>query len=152
MSFEKAVAFVLQSEGGYVNHPSDPGGETNFGISKRSYPDEDIKGMTVDRAKEIYKRDYWDALSCDMLPDGIATVLFDTAVNCGHKPAARMLQRACGVSDDGIIGKVTIAYSSKEGTLERFLAERAVYYAKLTTFNVFGLGWMRRLIKLARYV
>lgn len=77
--FDQAVAFVLAEkiEGGYVNDPRDPGGETKFGISKRSYPREDIKALTRDRAITIYKRDYWDKPGCDKLPPKLAVALFD---------------------------------------------------------------------------
>ena len=83
MNFDAAFLKLLGHEGGYVNHKADPGGETNFGISKRSYPGEDIKGMTVERAKFIYHRDYWGPAGCDAVPDGLRFDLFDMAVNSG---------------------------------------------------------------------
>ena len=80
-NFEQCLAHVLRSEGGYVNDPNDPGGETNMGISKRAYPHENIKGMTRARAATIYRRDYWDAVQGDSLPAGLDLVAFDPAVN-----------------------------------------------------------------------
>jgi hypothetical protein len=81
--FERALAFVLMWEGGYTNDPDDPGGETNFGISKRAYPRENIKAMTRERAAELYKRDYWIPAGCEGKPYPLALAIFDTAVNCG---------------------------------------------------------------------
>ena len=92
--FEQCVKFVLDHEGGYVNHPDDPGGETNFGISKRAYPDLDIKNLTIEEAKEIYKRDYWDKIplthSGDYYSLGSAMIMFDTAVNMGIEISRKM--------------------------------------------------------------
>jgi hypothetical protein len=83
MSFQQAVTFVLAREGGYANDPADPGGETNYGISKRAHPDLDIKSLTVEQAREIYREAYWGPAGCDGLSPGWALVVFDTAVNCG---------------------------------------------------------------------
>ncbi len=97
MNFDQAFERLIGHEGGYVNHPADPGGATKYGISRRSYPGEDIKGMTLARAKEIYARDYWGAAACDALPDGIKFDVFDMAVNSGVSAAIRLVQRAAGV-------------------------------------------------------
>ena len=106
--FERAFDIVLGHEGGYVNDPRDPGGETKYGISKRAYPKENIKELTIDRAKEIYKRDYWDACKCSAFDAPVAICLFDAAVNHGVKQASKFLQRVANVKDDGIIGPQTI--------------------------------------------
>ena len=82
-AFERSLAFVLKWEGGYTNDPDDPGGETNFGISRRAYPRENIGKMTRERAAEIYRRDYWGPAGCEALPFPLALCVFDTAVNCG---------------------------------------------------------------------
>lgn len=82
-AFERSLAFVLKWEGGYTNDPDDPGGETNFGISRRAYPRENIGKMTRERAAEIYRRDYWEPAGCPALPFPLALCVFDTAVNCG---------------------------------------------------------------------
>jgi len=148
-NFKKAVAAVLEHEGGYVDDPQDPGGETKYGISKRSYPQEHIKKLTKKRAREIYYSDYWQACSCDDLPGGVDILVFDTAVNQGPSVARRLLQRACGVTVDGIIGPVTldaIRDMPAPALLSEYAARRAVRYGSLDTFRRFGLGWMRRLM------
>lgn len=105
--FEQAIAIVLQHEGGYVNDPSDHGGETNFGISKRQYPNEDITNLTVERAKAIYMTDFWLRYRINQLPDAIAIKVLDTAVLCGPGTAIKMLQRVLSLPDDGVIGPHT---------------------------------------------
>jgi lysozyme family protein len=114
--FGRAVLRVLHAEQGYVNDPDDYGGETKYGISKKQYPALDIKTLTVDQAKNIYKRDYWDKLSLDRLHDqAVAEEIFDTAVNMGWRTAARFVQEAINLlteSDlavDGALGERTIA-------------------------------------------
>ena len=92
-SFDKAINFVLTHEGGYSNDSLDLGGETNLGISKRAYPNLDIKNLTVDDAKAIYKRDYWNALNCDLLPEKLDIVVFDCGVNQGIGKATELLNR-----------------------------------------------------------
>lgn len=146
--FDTAVTAVLGYEGGYVNDPNDPGGETNWGISKRAYPNLDIKNLTRDGAIQIYRRDYWDALGCDRFPPVIAIALFDAAVNQGPVAAVRILQRALGVAVDGVIGPQTLAAARAANgatLLAEFLADRAVRYAGLSTFSRYGHAWMRRL-------
>ena len=101
MDFNAAFDRLIGHEGGYVNHPSDPGGETKYGISRRSYPGEDIAGLTLERAKLIYARDFWGPAGCDVVPDAAKFELFDMAVNSGVKAAVRNLQRAVGETDDG---------------------------------------------------
>lgn len=125
MSFDQAFNLVVGVEGKYSNDPRDPGGETQYGISKRAYPQLDIANLTLGAAKEIYLRDYWRACKCDELPKDIALVMFDCAVNQGVQTA--------------------LALHSDHPTLIAFQAERAVRYAKLQTFPTFGRGWMRRL-------
>lgn len=145
--FEKAVELVLKHEAGYVNNPKDPGGETNFGIAKRSYPNVDIKNLTRDQAKAIYKRDFWDAIQCDKLPAVVAVQVFDAAVNSGSVNAVRWLQRALGINADGVLGSKTIDSANgmnPDKLVRLFLAERLEFYCKLTTFSEFGKGWVRR--------
>ena len=110
-SFEFAFAKVVSVEGGYVDDPKDPGGATKFGISQRSYPNVDIKNLTLDQAKAIYRADYWDAVSGDELPDPLSHLVFDAAVNQGVSPAQKMMQEALGVKVDGEIGTEQIALS-----------------------------------------
>lgn len=152
MDFRDAIGIILKHEGGYVNDPKDPGGETNFGIAKKYHPNEDIANMTVDRAMEIYKEHYWDKFGIQELPGSVRLAYFDCCVNQGGAAAAKLLQRAVGVADDGVIGPVTKAkvqgYSSKM-LVRNFLAERALRYAGTRNFDRFGKGWMRRLMEVA---
>ena len=99
MTFEKAVFFTIEREGGYVNDPHDPGGETKYGISKRSYPDLDIPNLKREDAEAIYRKEYWDKCKCSDLPHGIDLLTFDAAVNQGPEAAIKMLQRALKVKD-----------------------------------------------------
>jgi lysozyme family protein len=121
--FEAAVQNVLESEGGYVNHPSDPGGETNYGISKRSYPDLDIRSLTREDAVAIYERDYWARVPTD-LPDGLRWMVFDAAVNHGVSRA--------------------LAWAREHRTLAAFTAARLRFYTALNHWDVFSKGWTRR--------
>lgn len=147
-AFDKALAFVLKHEGGYVNDPRDPGGETNFGISKAAYPGVDIKALTREGAAAIYRRDYWDRAGCGNLPAGVAFFHFDTAVNQGPGAAAKFLQLAAGVEADGKIGPKTLAAVQRArpgDLLVEYAARRADHYGRLPHFPTYGLGWMRRL-------
>ena len=145
--FDQCVDKVLAHEGGYVNDSRDNGGETQWGISKRAYPQVDIKNLTRDAAKEIYRRDYWDRAQCDRLPPTLAYLLFDCAVNSGIGQAVRFLQRAVGTADDGQIGPLTLAAVNRldqESLCARFLGQRLEFMTKLSKFDVFGKGWARR--------
>ena len=114
ISFEEAVKVVLKHEGGYVNDPDDPGGETNFGISKRAFPDLDIKNLTEEDAIKIYYEKYWKQSKVEMLPERLWNIYFDMAVNMGRKRACEILQKACnhknkvGIKVDGRIGRNTV--------------------------------------------
>lgn len=149
-NFDTAVKIILKHEGGYVNHPSDPGGETNFGISKRAYPDVDIANLTEEGAAEIYRRDYWDRIKGDDLPYPIALCVFDTAVNSGVSRAARWLQETCNAKADGIIGPNTVknvnnAWEKHHSyVLSTYMEKRLDFLKKLSTWSVFGRGWERR--------
>ena len=148
-AFEKAIAFVLSEEGGYVNDSSDMGGETNYGISKRAYPSLDIANLSKDQAAIIYRRDYWDSCKCDQLPEFLAIMTFDAAVNMGTYAAIKQLQSALNVHVDGIIGPMTIntaATASKDQVTE-LAARRMVAYGNMAQFGRYGLGWSRRLMK-----
>lgn len=150
--FERAFELVVESEGGFVDDPSDPGGKTKFGVSQRAYPDEDIERMTLARAQFLYRRDYWDRISGDSLPEGVALVLFDFAVNSGVSQAVKSLQRLLGVTSDGQIGPMTIAATRaipSRRLVSWLSAERALYVAGLPTFSRFGRGWTRRIISMA---
>lgn len=147
MDFENSFLALIGNEGGYVCNPSDPGGETRYGISKRAYPMEDIANMTLDRAKLIYLRDYWGPAGCDAVPDAIKFDLFDTAVNSGVKTAIKMLQSACGETQDGILGPHTLqAISSMpaDKAVLRFAAGRLIHFTSIDGWEQFGKGWVRR--------
>lgn len=153
MSFEFAYQFTLGAEGGYVNDSRDPGGETKYGISKRSYPGIDIKALTLDEAKAIYKRDYWQAASCDRMPPKIGVAVFDAAVLHGPKTAIKLLQRALKVADDGEYGRITHGTLQARDTNETFdllMAQRAIYLTTCPAWPTYKLGWLKRLFNLAR--
>jgi lysozyme family protein len=146
--FDQCFDKLIAHEGGYSNDAKDPGGETNFGISKRAYPQVDIKNLTRDAAKQIYKRDYWDRAQCDKLPPTLAYLLFDAAVNSGIGQAIRFLQRALGVADDGVLGPLTLSMVSRadaESICARFIGQRLDFMTRLSTFDYFGKGWSRRM-------
>jgi lysozyme family protein len=148
MEFDEAFDLLIDHEGGYVNHPNDPGGETKFGISKRAYPNEDIAGLTLDRAKVIYKRDYWDKVEADSLPSEIRFDVFDVAVNSGVRTAVRMLQRAAFAEVDGVLGPRTrLAIKSMNPLVlfARINGARLAFMADLPTWNTFGRGWAKRI-------
>lgn len=146
--FDAAFKKLINHEGGYVNHPRDPGGETKFGITKRSYPHLDIKTLTLDEARAIYRRDFWDALQCDALPAAVRFQVFDAAVNSGRGNAARWLQAAVDVATDGYVGPITLQAAlsySPAALIARFNAERLAFMTRLTTWPTFGKGWARRI-------
>ena len=154
MSFDLAVKRVIKSEGGYVNDPKDPGGETKYGISKRSYPSVDIKNLTVDEAGQIYHRDFW--IKLPSLPEPLDYLVFDFALNAGVKTAVKTLQKAINALTDGDFGrksKAALARYSAEDLCVYFSAERACYYASLKSSLVdrFGRGWMRRIMESFHY-
>ena len=120
MNFDQAFEWLIGHEGGYVNHPNDPGGETKYGISKRSYPGENIKEMTLVRAKDIYQRDYWWKAGCDLVPDCVKFDLFDTAVNAGPGTAIRMLQRAMRKREKVVVDFVA-EYGISKATAYRYV-------------------------------
>lgn len=139
---------ILASEGGYVNHPNDPGGETNWGIAKRSYPNVDIKRLTRAEAIKIYERDFWNPVAGDWLPESVSFQALDAAVNSGMGNAIRWLQRAADVADDGVAGPVTreaLRTTSESDLLLRFNAARLRFLTGLSTWNTFGKGWARRI-------
>ncbi len=145
-AFIAAVSVTLGQEGGYVNNPADPGGETQWGISKRTYPSVDIKALTHDDAIAIYHRDYWLAVRGDELPYPVALVLFDIQVNGGHP--VKWLQQALGLTADEILGPATIAAANAStdpaALAGRVLRRRVMYYTTLGTFPTFGAGWVQR--------
>jgi lysozyme family protein len=153
MTFEKAVAFVLQQEGGIANLSGDSGGLTKFGISKRNHPALDIVNLTKEQAIQIYRMEYWKNLRCDQLPNGLDLLVFDAAANEGPARAAKMLQAVLKVTEDGVVGPSTIEAAQK-GTniVTDYLAQRMYQYALIPEVTNFGRGWFRRLAQAAQLV
>lgn len=154
MSFERAFDRLMGHEGGYVNDPADPGGETKWGISKRAYPAISIAALTREDAREIYLRDFWARVNADSLPDGVAWQLLDFAVNSGIETAVRYLQRALGVADDGYWGPASQAASdaaSESDIVMMLNAERLDFMTRLRNWPDHGRGWARRVARNLRY-
>ena len=148
MTFDEAFRILIGHEGGYVYDPRDLGGETKFGISKRAYPFEDIRGLTIERARAIYYRDYWIRSGCERVPEAMRFDLFDTAVNSGLSRAVRLLQLAARVEDDGEIGPVTLKAlrnADPEGLKARFNGYRLDFLNNLAEWPAFGRGWAQRI-------
>ena len=146
INFDVAFDRLISHEGGYVDDPDDPGGETNWGISKRSYPQLDIRNLTREDAKVIYKRDFW--LKIRGLPESVIFQLFDFAVNSGIGNAIRSVQRAINVADDGHWGphsQSVAATLSESDLLMRLIAERLRFMVKLKNWKNHGGGWANRM-------
>lgn len=153
MSFARAVAFVLAREAGLVDDPQDPGGLSNHGIALRRHPEltaDDIRNMTPARAAEIYHgQQYWGAIHGDELPDALQLPMLDTAVVEGPGTAIKCLQRALGLTDDGVIGPVTLKTARVlvgKTLLEKFGAERIVEMSQCVNWPHDRRGWARRVI------
>lgn len=156
--FDAAFERVIGYEGGYVDHPDDPGGATNWGITERVAREHGYTGsmrlLSREQAREIYRVGYWQRAQADQYAPAIGYQLFDAAVNHGIGNAIRMLQRAVGVADDGQVGPVTLDAVRRRPAAEviaRFNAERLDFYTRLTTWPSFGRGWARRIAGNLRY-
>jgi lysozyme family protein len=151
-SFDRAIEPVLKHEGGYVDHPNDPGGETNFGISRRSYPGLDIKGLTVEDAKAIYHGDFWQPIRGEAIQSqDVASNLLDFAVNAGISRSVKTVQQLVGAAQDGKLGPRTLAAINGQDGLNlnlRITLARVQFYtelaAKRAEFRAFLVGWVRR--------
>lgn len=150
MDFDKAFDRLIGHEGGYSYHPSDPGGETMWGVTAKvaranGYSGE-MRDLPRDTAKTIYRNLYWDAVKADQLPDSVKFDVFDGAVNSGVSQSVKWLQRAIGVTDDGVIGPKTIAASSGSGPeiVAKYNGHRLSFMTGLPTWGAFGRGWARR--------
>ena len=154
-NFEQCMGWLLEHEGGYVNHPSDPGGETNFGVTRAVYEqyagrqvmDGEMEGLTHDDVYPIYRENYWNRVRGDDLPSGVDWSVFDWGVNSGTSRAAKALQRIAGVEQDGGIGPMTLqAVLEVEPAeiVEQMHHMRDGFYRSLSTFDMFGRGWIRR--------
>ena len=154
-NWESCIKKILHHEGGYVNHPSDPGGETNLGVTKRVYEEhggtKNMRDLTVEDVSPIYKKSYWDKTKCDEISGGLDLCVFDFAVNAGPGRSAKFLQKIIGTTVDGGIGPNTLKClndyvdkNSVEFVVKEFQTARQSYYESLSTFGTFGRGWTRR--------
>jgi lysozyme family protein len=155
-NFKECLELVLKSEGGWVNHPKDPGGETNLGVTKRvweewvGHPVESLKKLTKEDVAPLYEQKYWRPCYCEVLPRGLDFVVFSMGVNAGPGRSVKLLQSAIGILPDGIIGPRTRALiSSSNGAdiVTKFSEARREYYKSLKTFPIFGKGWLARVDK-----
>lgn len=154
-NWQKSFELMLQSEGGFVNHPRDPGGMTNLGVTKatweswvgREVDEAEMRGLTADKVDPLYKERYFDAVRGDELPIGLDYLMFDFAVNAGAGRAIKILQSAVGVTPDGGFGPITMAAVQAVDPvdlIERFSQAKEDFYRSLTTFSTFGKGWLNR--------
>jgi lysozyme family protein len=154
-NFDTALSHVLASEGGYVNNPKDPGGITNLGCTKTTWEmfvghpvsEADMRNLTPDDVKPLYKRKYWDKVSGDLLPAGLDYAVFDAAINSGPGRAAKWLQEIVGVTADGSIGPGTLKAVEAFNALDliaKYNEKRLQFLESLPTFSTFGRGWSNR--------
>ena len=150
--FLKCIKIILKNEGGYCWHKDDPGGETNFGITKARYPNLDIKNLTKEEATEIYYRDYWKPMKLNILNnEDLILHVFDMGVNAGIRTAIKLLQRLVGVTADGHIGlKTAGAVADYNGDVaEEYIKRRKLFYVTLVQekpqLRVFIKGWLKRI-------
>jgi lysozyme family protein len=160
-TFDRALALVLDLEGGFVDHPKDPGGATNLGITRATLAKArrgpvtvaDVRALTCAEARTIYRSLYWDAVRADDLPAGLDLAVFDYAVNSGPARAVRALQAVLGIAQDGKIGPRTIpaaAAASPTEAIRALTRERLRFLRALSTWPVFGRGWTSRTTRVER--
>lgn len=156
LTFDEAIERILSHEGGYTWNAADPGGETNWGISKRSYPTVNIKALTREGAIELYRRDFWMPVAALATDDpALQFQLLDAAVNHGMGNAVRMLQRACDVAADGhwgLVSQAALDVMDEHDVHLRFMAARFEFWSTLKAFDTFGRGWVRRGAQNLRYL
>lgn len=151
MNFSEALQHVLKHEGGYIDHPDDPGGETNFGITVAVARENgylgDMRTIPMSVVESIYKRKYWDKVRADEMPESVRFALFDYAVNSGPGAAIRALQRVLGVADDGVLGPMTLAAAQAQsaGLGARLNGYRLKFMTELKIWPTFSKGWARRI-------
>jgi|TARA_R110002051_G_C8506605_1_gene465672 lysozyme family protein len=154
-NFKDCLSLLLSHEGGYVNHPEDPGGRTNLGVTQAVYEDwldrpvteQEMRDLTHEDVAPIYKKNYWDRVKGDDLPSGVDWCAFDWAVNSGSGRPAKAIQRAVGATADGAIGPNTlraVADKNPKDIVEYVFQVRQKFYENLNTFKTFGRGWTRR--------
>ena len=160
-NFDKSLALVLVHEGGYVNHPKDPGGATNRGVTQAVYDayrktrgkaGQSVKFITDEEVNAIYKFQYWDRVQGDLLPAGLDYAVFDFAVNSGVGRASKYLQAVLGVAQDGQIGARTLAAITNPSNAINALCDRRMSFLRnLRTFLTFGKGWTRRVTDVRKH-
>jgi len=154
-NFDKCLEMLLSHEGGFVNHPEDPGGITNLGVTKKVYDEwtgsesteQEMRDLTPDDVAPIYKKNYWDRVKGDSLPSGLDWACFDWCVNSGSGRPAKAVQRAVGATQDGAIGPQTLGLimeKDPEEIINYVYGVRQDFYKSLKTFETFGRGWTRR--------
>ena len=154
-NFDKCLSMLLHHEGGFVNHPKDPGGMTNLGVTKKVYEawvgkevdEQTMRGLTFIDVAPLYKKKYWDKVRGDDLPSGVDWCAFDWAVNSGSGRPAKAIQRAVGATADGAIGPMTlqaVMNNDPEMIIGSVYDQRQKFYESLKTFETFGRGWTRR--------
>jgi lysozyme family protein len=154
-NFELCLSHLLQHEGGYVNHPNDPGGRTNLGVTQdvwqdwvdRTVTEEEMRGLTPEKVQPLYKDMYWDRVKGDRLPHGVDYCVFDASVNSGVYRAAKWLQLSVGAAADGAIGDQTIKFAlmtNPQMTIDKYCEIRLGFLRGLSTWPTFGKGWERR--------
>lgn len=159
MDFNKAFEILIEAEGGYVNDPQDNGGATNYGITRNTLSDwlgrpvtnDDVRNLALEEARAIYKKNYWNVVQCDKVPDWMKLHLFDAAVHSGPRTAAAWLQVAVGVKSDGVIGDITLAALAKKKDTEVlpvFVMQRLWLMGNHADFKRFGRGWCSRVVKI----
>lgn len=159
--FDACLPRILKHEGGYVDHPKDPGGATNKGVTLATYSDwlgrkatkDELKAIPANHVSAIYRDRYWKTAACDALPEGLDGVVFDLAVNSGPGRAKKMLQQAAGVEADGQVGPATLSAIKRLGAkvaITKLCAAREAFYRGLPTFATFGRGWLNRLDEVRR--
>lgn len=146
---------LIKHEGGYVNHPQDPGGRTNYGVTQavwedwldRAVSEAEMKALTPNKVAPLYRELYWDRIKADKLPAGVDYVVFDAAVNSGVSRAAKWLQTTVGAVADGVIGEQTlkqVQLTNPQMLIDKYSDNRLAFLQRLTTWPTFGKGWERR--------
>ncbi len=156
-NFAPCLAAVLKHEGGYVNHPADPGGMTNLGVTRRVWQEwvgrevseKEMRELTPEKVAPLYKAKYWDRVKADELPTGVDYIVFDAAINSGPGRAAKWLQEVVGATADGAIGPATlraVAAMKPAAIVDKYQTKRLEFLQALPTWSTFGRGWGRRVL------
>jgi len=152
-NFKECLELVLKSEGGWVNNPNDPGGETNLGVTKRvweeyvGHPVESLKNLTKEDVAPLYEQKYWRPTYCEVLPRGLSLLIFSMGINAGSGRGVKLLQSCIGCVADGVIGPRTmelIKSANVADLIQKYSDARRDYYKSLKTFPIFGRGWLSR--------